>query len=154
MRSMLFALAMTMPAAEALAEAGGGRLAIMPVKLLDTSNEARDQTADHVRRLGIMAEMLAADMPGRPVAPEAVDAACPRQSADCLMELLRQQGAERGLFVVVQKSSTLILQAFASLVDIRTGELIQHRELGFRGDNDQAWRHAGRFLARQLREDD
>jgi len=29
--------------------------------------------------------------------------------------------------------------------------MVVHKELNFRGDNDEAWRRAGRFLARQLR---
>ncbi|WP_142662254.1 DUF2380 domain-containing protein [Paracoccus laeviglucosivorans] len=126
-------------------------LAVLPIKLLDTSHEVRDQSGDHARRLGLMAEALARDMGGAPVLPEAVAQACPRETQDCLIGLLRQQGADRGLFVVVQKSSTLILQVFASVVDVRAEKLLTHRELNFRGDNDEAWRRAGRFMARQLR---
>lgn len=66
--------------------------------------------------------------------------------------MLRDHDADQGLFIVVQKSSTLILQAFASLVDVPTGKLILHKEMSFRGDNDEAWRRAGRFMAGQLRE--
>ncbi len=126
-------------------------LAILPVKLLDTSQEARDQKADHARRLALLAAELAAKMPGTLVASDAVAAACPQESAECLVGMLQGQGAEQGLFVVVQKSSTLILQVFANLVDVGTGRLILHRELNFRGDNDEAWRRAGGFLAGQLR---
>lgn len=127
-------------------------LMIAPVKLLDTSHEVRDQSADHDRRQALLASVLAEEMAGTPVAPGEVAAACPRETADCLVTLLRDQGGDRGLFVVVQKSSTLILQIFASLVDLKDERLILHKELNFRGDNDEAWRRAGRFLARQLRE--
>ena len=49
--------------------AGGGAvradtLAVMPVKLLDTSQEVRDQTAEHARRLAMVGEALAGDMKG------------------------------------------------------------------------------------------
>lgn len=149
MRMLAFALILLMPQP---ALAGGGGLAILPVKILDTSHEARDQRDDHARRLALMTGVLAEEMPGTPVAPGAIARACPRESAECLMAMLREDGADQGLFIVVQKSSTLILQAFASLVDVESGDLILHKELNFRGDNDEAWRRAGRFMAAQLRE--
>lgn len=147
MHRLVLALILLMPPP---ALAGG--LAILPVKMLDTSHEARDQRGDHARRLALMTGVLAEEMPGTPVAPGAIARACPRESAECLMAVLRKEGADQGLFIVVQKSSTLILQAFASLVDVESGDLILHKELNFRGDNDEAWRRAGRFMAAQLRE--
>lgn len=125
-------------------------LAILPVKMLDTSHEAQDQRGDHTRRLELMRDVLAQELQGRLIAPDAVAAACPRETAECLMAMLRKQKADQGLFIVVQKSSTLILQAFASLVDVPTGQLILHKELSFRGDNDEAWRRAGQFMATQF----
>ena len=122
-------------------------LAILPVKLLDTSHEAQDQRGDHARRLELMAGVLAQEMPGRVIAPEAVAKACPDETAECLVTMLRDEGADRGLFIVVQKSSTLILQVFTDLMDVKAQKLIAHRELNFRGDNDESWRRAARFLA-------
>lgn len=125
-------------------------LAIPPVKMLDTSREARDQQADHDRRIGLMEEILADELSGQLVSREDIDAACPRETTECLVAALRERGAERGLFIVVQKTSTLILQAFASLVDLEGEKLITHTELSFRGDNDEAWRKAAHFLAGKL----
>lgn len=129
----------------------GGGLTVFPVKLLDTSYEAQDQTAEHGRRQALLAEALAADLSGQLLAQADLDAACPHQTTQCLMDLLRDRGADRGLFIVVQKSSTLILQVFATVVDVGAARAAQHSELSFRGDNDEAWRRAGQFLARQLR---
>lgn len=126
-------------------------LMILPIKLLDTSHEAQDQAADHAQRLDLMADALAERIPGQRVSQDEVAQACPRETTECLMQLLRDKGADRGLFIVVQKSSTLILQAFASVVDMRDDSLIIHKELNFRGDNDESWRRAGQFMARQLR---
>lgn len=145
MRHLVLALFLALPGT-----APAGPLAIMPVKLLDTSHEARDQAADHARRLNLLAEGLARDLSATIIARDELTAACPHQTSDCLMQFLRDRGAERGLFVVVQKTSTLILQIFASIVEISDGKLLAHRELNFRGDNDEAWIRAGRFLARQL----
>ena len=125
-------------------------LAIAPVKLLDTSREARDQQADHDRRLALMEGILADELSAARVSREEIAAACPRETAECLVAALRDRGAERGLFIVVQKTSTLILQAFASLVDLRDGRLVTHAELSFRGDNDEAWQKAARFLVGKL----
>ncbi len=147
MRIFLLAALLLLPW-PALAEG----LVIAPVKLLDTSHEAQDQRDDHARRLDLLAEVLAQEMPGRLIARADVAAACPRETTDCLVALLRDKGADRGLFIVVQKTSTLILQVFASVVDLRGESLVTHKELNFRGDNDESWRRAGRFLARQLRQ--
>lgn len=130
-----------------------GGLVIAPVKLLDTSHEARDQAAEHLRRQDLMAGVLAREMPGTLLTREDVARACPRETTDCLVALLRDSGGDRGLFIVVQKASTLILQVFASVVDLRESRLVTHEELTFRGDNDESWRRAGVFLAGQLRGD-
>lgn len=127
-------------------------LVILPVKLLDTSHEVKDQTEQHDRRLDLMAQILADDLAGGRVSREHLASACPRETTECLVTTLRDGGTRRGLFVVVQKSSTLILQVFASLVDLETEKLVTHAELNFRGDNDEAWRRAARFLAGKLRE--
>ena len=125
-------------------------LAIAPVKMLDTSREARDQQSDHDRRLALMEGILADELSGTLVSREEIAAACPRETTDCLVTARRERGAERGLFIVVQKASTLILQAFASLVDLEGERLVTHTELSFRGDNDEAWRKAAHFLAGKL----
>jgi hypothetical protein len=146
MRGFLFVLALL----PGLACAEG--LYVLPVKLLDTSKEALDQSEAHARRQRAFAESLAADLNGTLVSPEEVAAACPRETPACLMDLLAAKSADRGLFIVVQKSSTLILQIFTDLMDVKAQKLIAHRELNFRGDNDEGWRRAARFLGRQLRE--
>ena len=84
-------------------------LAIPPVKMLDTSREARDQQADHTRRMALMEGILAQELAGQLVSRQDIAAACPRETTECLVAALRDRGAERGLFIVVQKTSTLIL---------------------------------------------
>lgn len=146
MRKLILALALLLPGA-----ALGQGLLIAPVKLLDTSHEVRDQRAEHTRRQALLAEVLATQMQASLLPADAVARACPRETAECLVTLMQDRHAKRGLFIVVQKSSTLILQVFASVVDLQAGKLVIHRELTFRGDNDESWRRAGVFLARQLR---
>jgi hypothetical protein len=50
----------------------------------------------------------------------------------------------------VQKTSTLILQVFARVVDSETTALVASRDLNFRGDTDESWLRMERFLAEQL----
>lgn len=125
--------------------------AILPVKMLDTSGEAQDQRADHDRRMALLAEVLGAELPAVLVTPADL-AACQPQTTDCLLAATAATGADRALFIVAQKTSTLILQLFVNLVDTRTGALLDSRTLNFRGDNDEAWRRAGVFLAGQIRD--
>ncbi|MBB1492201.1 DUF2380 domain-containing protein [Paracoccus sp. MC1854] len=146
MRKLLFALALLpMPL---MAQ----DLAIPPVKMLDTSHEVQDQQADHDRRMALMESILADELSAALVSREEIAAACPRETTECLVAALRERGAERGLFIVVQKTSTLILQAFASLVDLEGEKLVTHTELSFRGDNDESWEKAAHFLADKLRD--
>ena len=129
-------------------------VAIFPVKMLDTSGEARDQRAEHDCRMGIVAQAVAAELDGAVIIDAATAAACQPETTECLLALARDRGADRALFIVAQKTSTLILQIFANLADTGDGRLILNRDLNFRGDNDEAWRRAGRFLGRQMRDAD
>ncbi|MCF3973087.1 DUF2380 domain-containing protein [Paracoccus salsus] len=126
--------------------------AILPIKFLDTSGEARDQQDQHQRRLDILAGTLRDELGNAVLIDAASTATCQPQTTDCLLALGRDAGGDRTLFVVAQKTSTLILQLFANLVDTESGTLIRSRNLNFRGDNDDAWRRAGRFLAGQMRD--
>ena len=151
------ALALALAGAAGGAPASAETLAVMPVKLLDTSQEARDQSADHARRLALVGEALTADMRGAGpytaavlVAPDTVAAACPTETAACLIAAARSAGADHALFTVVQKSSTLIMQVFAHVVDVEDNALVASRDLSFRGDNDEAWMKMERFLAHTL----
>ncbi len=134
-------------------------LAVMPVKFLDTSQEQRDQSAEHARRLDMVGAALAADMKGAGpyadtvlVSPEAVAAACPNETAACLIAAARAAGGDEALFTVVQKTSTLIMQVFVHVVDVRDNALIVSRDLNFRGDTDESWMKMESFLAGTLAE--
>jgi hypothetical protein len=148
-------VALTCLAAVLSGAAAAETVVIMPVKLLDTSQEATDQRAAHERRLALVGEELAIDLKERYEAtilatPAAIEAACPRETAACLIEVARDMGGDHALFTVVQKSSTLIMQVFAHVVDTETAELVASRDLNFRGDNDEAWMRMEGFLAEQL----
>lgn len=133
-------------------------LAVLPIKLLDTSGEPTDQAAQHAGRLVRLAQSLADDLTrfglyrATVLPADGALRACPPGEAACLLRVARAQGAEWVFVGVVHKSSTLILQLWARLVDARTGREILSRDLNFRGDTDEAWQRAERFLAEQVRD--
>ncbi len=135
-------------------------IAVLPIKLLDTSGEPTDQAPQHGVRLARMADDLAADLTrtGRyraTVLPAAVlERDCPTGKAACLLEAARRQGAALVFVGVVHKSSTLILQIWARLADVHTGRDVFSRDLNFRGDTDEAWQRAETFLVAQIRDTD
>ena len=137
--------------------AAGDVVALLPVKFLDTSGEAADQGPAHQARLEDFGATLAGEMAAGPdasiarIATATVAAACTPETPECLVALAREQGADRALFVVVLKTSTLIMQGFATLVDTQAETVTAQRDLSFRGDTDDSWTRAARFLARALR---
>lgn len=140
------------------AEAQPVPLVVLPIKLLDTSGEPVDQSRQHAERMQRLAEDLASDLTrsGRYRATllpaERLLKDCPSGDAPCLLQASRAQGAELVLVGVVHKSSTLILQLWARLVDTRTGRDVFSRDLNFRGDTDEAWQRAEAFLVAQIRD--
>ncbi|AMB47430.1 DUF2380 domain-containing protein [Methylobacterium sp. AMS5] len=123
-------------------------LAILPLKLLDTSGEPIDQGPEHARRLAVMAQDLAADLGSDGsyrtlrLASETLRTRCPGEHPECLLAAAREADASLVFVGVVHKSSTLILQIFARVVDTHTGHAVLTRDLNFRGDTDEAWHRA------------
>ncbi|AWN38805.1 hypothetical protein DK427_02885 [Methylobacterium radiodurans] len=133
-------------------------MAVLPLKLLDTSGEPTDQSAQHEARLARLTDEIAVDLTGTGLYSAAVLPAehlrrnCPAGQAACLLQAARDRGAHLIFVGVVHKSSTLILQFWARLVDVRTGRDVLTRDLNFRGDTDEAWQRAEAFLVAQIRD--
>jgi hypothetical protein len=134
-------------------------LAILPVKLLDTAREVRDQREAHAARITAMDQTLGAALaaPGAfetvtLITAQDVARGCASETPECLIGLARARDADRALFAVVHKSSSLILQLFAQVLDVESEKVVSRRELSFRGDTDESWRRAGAFLAREVSE--
>lgn len=146
--SLIAGLLMLAGAADARA------ISLMPLKFLDTSKEAQDQKSDHDRRLGLMdqalSEKLAAGHQLSRITPEAVKAACAPETVACLVDLAGENGADTAIFVVVHKTSTLIMQVFTQVVDLKSQTVIYDRDVSFRGDTDESWTKAATFLGREI----
>lgn len=133
-------------------------LVVLPIKLLDTSNEPTDQASQHAKRLVDFADHLAGDLTRSGLYRASVITAdrlrqdCRSEETACLLKVAQAHGAETIFVGVVHKSSTLIMQLWARIVDARTGRDIYSRDLNFRGDTDEAWRRAETFLMSQIRD--
>ncbi|MCJ2045256.1 DUF3280 domain-containing protein [Methylobacterium sp. J-078] len=134
----------------------GPDLVVLPIRLLDTSGEPQDQSVAHAERLAAMARDLASRLGHTSrlgvveMSAEALAKACPETDAACILAQARATGARLAFVGVVHKSSTLIMQMFARLVDTASGETRIARELNFRGDNDASWQRMTAFLAREI----
>lgn len=131
-------------------------LAILPIRLLDTSGEPNDQSAVHTSRLTAMASDLSAQLGGDGefriigISAAVLAQACPVSDAVCILAQARRTGAPLVFVGVIHKSSTLIMQMFARVVDTESGAARITRELNFRGDTDESWQRMTTFLTRDI----
>jgi hypothetical protein len=131
------------------------RAAIIDFSYEDTSGEPHDQAADHARRLRSFNDDLRSDL----AAAGAYDIVslpcgetCPSPQTDIrgLLAAAHEAGAERLIIGAIQKMSTLVQNAKVVVLDVQDETPRYERLLSFRGDNDEAWRRAEQFLAREL----
>lgn len=130
-------------------------LGIMPIKMLDTSGEVTDQSIAHGTRIDAIKKGLERDLADRyskivMIPAQDVVTACPVEDPHCLLDIAVAAGADKALFVSVVKTSTLIMRMYVQIVDVPQRVVVQKRELNFRGDTDESWRRAERFLVRNL----
>ena len=152
--SVLLLLAALLPAVAARA-AAERPLAVVGFNFVDTSGEAKDQTAAHAARLSAMMETLqgklAASGRFKIIALACMPQPCTAEpDVDGALAEARKAGADWTLVGTVRKTSTLILDMPVQVIDMASGKSVYGRLLSFRGDTDDAWQHAARFLARDL----
>lgn len=129
-------------------------LVVLEFNYLDTSGEPRDQQSEHAARLRDMREALGSRLAEDdrfrilPV-PAFPDDRCVERT-DCLLGAVREAGGDLVLAGAIQKISTMASQMWVGVFDARTGERVFFRQMSFRGDTDEAWRRATRYLAREV----
>lgn len=132
-------------------------IAVADLDYADTSGEVRNQQAEHEARLRAFVDMLRADL-GQDGHYRTVNLEC--QQSPCtagqstgatLVESARAAGARFLLYGGIQKMSTLIQHSKVQVVDLQTNKLVFDRLISFRGDTDESWQRAERFLVRELR---
>ena len=129
--------------------------AVFDVELLDTSGEGT--SPDQARRLERVSQELRDLVEASPrftVVPIAsanprIAGRLPLRSCNgCELDLAREVGAEVAVTTTVHKISTLILSLQIVARDAATGDVVAAGTADIRGDNDTAWLHGVRWLAR------
>ena len=131
-------------------------IAVADFDYTDTSGEPTDQQAAHQARLQAFTGAIRADL-ARDGRYRIVDVTCPQPPCSAgqmrpeeLIDSARAAGATRLLYGGIQKMSSLISNAKIQVVDIADNKLTFDRLITFRGDSDESWQRAERFLARDL----
>jgi len=149
----------TVAAMSAAAEKELPSVAIAAFSYKDTSGEVRDQTQEHRARLDML-NLLLREKLASGGKFTIVHMAC--ESAECAVEdgiapaALAQSAADAGARYIlvggVQKMSTLVQWARVNVLDLKERKTVFDRLYSFRGDNDEAWRQAALFAARDVNE--
>jgi hypothetical protein len=131
-------------------------LAVAEIQYSDTSGEVIDQSAEHFRRLREFETSLRTDLAATgKVQNAALD--CPPNACSIgdieLVQLLdKAQAAGAGYLLIssFHKLSTLVQWAKFDIIDVKTHNVVFNRLVTFRGDSDEAWRHAESFIVREI----
>jgi hypothetical protein len=129
-------------------------LLLTPFGYLDTSGEPRDQRAEHARRLAAMEADIKDNLQAKGVfrivaAPQGAPP-CPQGESECILGQARDAGAKLVLAGAVQKASTMESNVWMGVFEASDGKRVFFRQATFRGDTDDAWRHAAAYLSREI----
>lgn len=131
-------------------------VAVADFDYVDTSGEVMDQTEEHASRLRELAQHVrdGLDQSGRyrvvRLACEPTPCSAGRTDPAELLAKARAVGARLLVYGGIQKMSTLIQYGDAQVVDLDADRLVFDRKISFRGDDDEAWRRAAKFLVADL----
>jgi hypothetical protein len=124
---------------------------------IDTSNEPTDQTAVHEKRLRAFMTALRDDVTADrrfELVPSSCAPDCPTEGP-ALRDRLRaasQAGAQILIIGGLHKMSTLVQLAQTAAIDTTSQRVVFKKFFTFRGDNDEAWQRAERFVSEELRD--
>jgi len=132
-----------------------GKIAVADFDYLDTSQEAKDQTADHERRLREFGDILKAKLSASSF--QAVAVACDKPACsvttlgpETLLADAKAQGARYLVYGGVHKFSTLVQWMKLEMIDLQTGAMVASKLVTFRGDTDEAYRRAADFALEDI----
>jgi hypothetical protein len=135
-------------------EITGAAIAIVDFNYVDTSGEMRDQRTEHEMRLSVFMSALKNDLAARGkfrlVVPAYRPDPCSRSGGSKLLKAAKAAGADFLMVGGIHKMSTLVRWAKAEVIDLRNGQIVLDRLFTFRGDTDQAWRRAEKFISNEL----
>lgn len=132
-----------------------GKIAIADFDYLDTSQEAKDQTADHERRLREFGDILKAKLSASSFPAVGVVCGKPTCSVtslgpDNLVAAAKAQDAHYLVYGGVHKFSTLVQWMKLEMIDLQTGKVVASKLATFRGDTDEAYRRAADFAMEDI----
>jgi hypothetical protein len=161
--TMMRALAVFLPLMLAMSVQAGSaetpRLAVFDFEMIDTSLQGQVygpradeqdrllRTADQIRKeLGESGKFQILDIsPVSAAAHQSHLQAC----GGCDVKLAQQLDADLEITGVVQKVSNLILNISVYLRDVHTGHLVALANADMRGNTDESWSRATRYLIRE-----
>ena len=126
-------------------------------KYRDTSNEPTDQMAVHEKQLRAFMTALRDDVTADPrfeLMPSSCASNCPTDGP-ALRDRLRaasQAGAQILIIGGLHKMSTLVQLAQTVAIDTTSQRVVFRKYFQFRGDNDEAWQRAERFVSDEVRD--
>jgi|SRR4051812_40517524 hypothetical protein len=124
---------------------------------IDTSNEPADQTAVHDKRLQAFMTALRDDVTTDrrfELVPSSCAPNCPTDGP-ALRDRLRaasQAGAQILIIGGLHKMSTLVQLVETAAVDTTSQRVVFRKFFTFRGDDDEAWQRAERFVSEEVRD--
>jgi hypothetical protein len=135
------------------------RLAVFDFEMIDSSLEGqmRGKRADERERLMRTGDQVRKELdesgkfrivdiaPVNAAAHQANLQAC----GGCDVKLARELGADLEITGMVQKVSNLILNINVYLRDVHTGKLVAAASVDMRGNTDESWSRATRYLIRE-----
>jgi len=130
-------------------------LAVAGFDFVDTSGEAKVQTADHARRLTSLDQTVSGTLAGESeLKLVALDCSSTCSAGTVGLESLARQALQAGashlLIGQVRKMSTLIGGVKFAVIDLGTNSPTCDRFLSYRGDTDEAWSRAAAYTARDV----
>jgi len=140
------------------AEPGGNLVAVADFDYNDTSGEVTDQRAEHATRVDAFSrhlrDRLAAEGKYKVLHLDCGKVTCSAGSvdADDLVAAARDAGAQLLIYGGIQKMSTLIAWVSVRVVDVRQKQLLLNRLFSFRGDTDEAFARAAKFISETLQD--
>jgi hypothetical protein len=133
-------------------------IAVADFDYVDTSGEARDQTAEHRTRVAHFVELVGQNLSAQGDT-SVLPFECPRHpctpismGSDDFIAAARRSGARFIVYGGIHKMSTLVQGGLVEVLDLENEKLILKRTVSFRGDNDEAYRRAAMFVADTVRE--
>jgi hypothetical protein len=159
MRQLLTSVAIalaTATAASADQPWRGQTAAFFGVTYLDSSieGEIRGESAEETARVAILAELLADELEAygltlvdlAPVAEELERTVNPANCNGCEVRMAARLGARYAIVSEVQKVSTLIQSMNVVVRDAETGAVVRGQAVDLRGNTDEAWIRAMRYI--------